>query len=80
MTYINGENENGTEIKVKYSFTLKQIRDTCKDIIPKDDNYYFISGNGSIIKNEENYKASDVLKETGDKYRIDLKTQDIFDN
>lgn len=62
-------------IKIKSSFTLEEIRKVCGNSIPKDEHYYFLSRKGLIIKDEKNFKASDVYKEDEkDSYKINLTT------
>lgn len=77
--YIN--NEYKKTLKIKSSKKLKDIRNLCEDIIPKDENYYFISKYKSIINTEENdCDETDILKKDGDKYRIDLKTLECHED
>lgn len=65
-------------IKIKGSTNLNELRKQIK--IPNDDKYYFISKNNSIIHNESNFEASDVIKKSGDDYKIDIKSIDCFEN
>lgn len=77
--YVN--NRYKKTLKIKSNYKLKDIRNLCEDIIPKDENYYFISKNKSIVNTEENdCDESDILKKDGDKYRIDLKTLECHEN
>lgn len=59
--YINGKYQN--TIKIKGNPSLDEIRDLCKNIIPKDENYYFISKKDEMIKSEKNFDVKDVYKE-----------------
>ena len=71
IIYIN--NEKAKIIEINYNSSLKDIRDKSSDIIPKDDNYYFISQNGDIIENEDSaLKASDIRKEVMKLINIEL--------
>lgn len=78
--YINKERK-GT-IKSKDDFpSLTKIRESCKNIIPVDDHYYFITKDNEIIKLEENYNTLDVLQKDGEtKYKIDFKSVEFYEN
>jgi hypothetical protein len=65
-------------IKIKGSTNLNELRKQIK--IPNDDKYYFISKNNSIIHNESNFEASDVIQKIGNDYEIDIKSIDCFEN
>ena len=61
--------------------SLKKIRELCKNIIPVDDHYYFITNNNEIIKLEDNYNTLDVLQKDGEKkYKIDFKSVEFYEN
>ena len=77
--YIN--NERMTTIKVENSTPLSAIRAKCNNIIPKIDNYYFISTKNNILTDEGNYTAKEVFKKDGkDEYRIDLQTKEFLED
>ena len=79
--YINDDLKDTIKLKGNLP-SLGQLRDSCKDIIPNNEKYYFLSKNNQIIKLEDNYNIFDVLKkdEDKDKYRIDFKTIDFYEN
>ena len=72
--FINNEHRI-TEL-IKSSDKLTEIRARLQDIIPQTIEYYFISKNQYIIRNEDK-KASEILKKYNgriNKYIIDLQT------
>lgn len=77
--YLNEEIQ--TIIKVKNQTSLKDIRKLCEEILPEDEDYYFISRKNAIIRNDINFSAIDVWKddEDGD-YKIDLMTLEYFNS
>ena len=68
-----------TTIKLENSTPLSAIRAKCNNIIPKIDNYYFISTKNNILTDENNYTAKEVYKKDEDEYRIDLKTKEFLE-
>ena len=77
--YINDEMK--TSIKVKNKKQLTELRRLCQNIIPQNENYYFISRNNAIIRNDVNYIANDVWKDDEDGgYKIDLMTTEFFNS
>ena len=74
-------NEKVTTIKIENGTKLSEIRSKCQNVIPKNDNYFFISKINSILIDESNYTAKEVYKEDGNNgYRIDLKTKEFLEN
>lgn len=77
--YIN--NEYKKTLKIKSSDKLNDIRNLCEDIIPKNEKYYFISKNKSVVNTETvDCEETDIIKKDGDKYKIDLKTLECHEN
>lgn len=61
--YINKEHKNTIKM-TKLNPSLREIRKSCGDIFPNNDEcYYFISKDKNIIKSEENFSVSDVCEE-----------------
>ena len=77
--YINDEMK--TSIKVKNKTELTELRRLCQNIIPQNENYYFISRNNAIIRNDVNYIANEVWKDDEDGgYKIDLMTTEFYNS
>lgn len=68
-------------IQIKDNTTLIEIRNLCK-IQKKQDNcnYYFISKNGDIIKDDSNFTAKDIRQDSNNGYKIKLKSVPISYN
>ena len=76
--YLN--DKEATTIKFKYDYTLTQIKEICKDAIPSDKTFFFISKTGFIIMNDANFTAYDVVTDKDNGKRIDLKTREFFED
>ena len=61
-------------------YSLEEIRQLCRNIIPNNDNYYFISKDNSLINTEQDYNIKDILQKTlkENVYKIDIKTREYY--
>lgn len=77
--YINGVMKDSIKLRNNY-YSLEEIRQLCRNIIPNNDNYYFISKDNSLINTEKDYNIKDILQKTlkENVYKIDIKTKEYY--
>lgn len=65
-------------IKVKKDTKLSEIRKKCQSNFKEDEEYYFISTSGNILKNDSDFTVEKVWKEERNKeYKIEIKAEKV---
>ena len=64
--------------KVKKDTKLSEIREICKSNFKADEEYYFISTSGNILKNDSDFTVEKVwIEERNKEYKIEIKAEKI---